>query len=455
MLKNLWTKFLLLLLIVSAIALSSAFLLRELMIHDFRKYLEGEMEDRIYWVIASLESTYDQNSGWKEDAMLEDTIWALMLGLEIRIKDADGNLLMETEKAVNSLSPLVKRRLNAVSQYRSPKTDNLFQPYPLFLAGKEIGSLEVYFLSPRKESIFIARSNTFLLISLFILGAVAVLLSIIFSRRLTNPIKNLASATEALMEGNLKMRATISGSDEIGRLSETFNKMARKLESQESLRRKLISNVAHELRTPLGAMRSEMEGMMDDIVPVDKKQVQSLYEETGRLKHILEGIEDLAQAEASSMSMEKQPIELRPFLNYIVERFRKLFLDKGVSIEFECADSVVINADPDKLSQVVINLFSNALKATEKGGTVRIKAGQKADGIFIEVQDTGVGIKQEDLPFIFERFYKVSEGGLGLGLTIVKELVETHGGKIDVRSEQGKGSAFTVFIPYRSVHNFS
>jgi two-component system, OmpR family, sensor histidine kinase BaeS len=455
MLKHLWTKFLLLLVIVSAIALSSAFMLRELMINDFRKYLEGEMEDRIYWVIAALESTYEQNSGWKEGPIREDTIWALMLGLEIRIKDADDNLLMDTPRAVNSLSPLIKRRLNAVSQYQSPLKDDRFQPYPLFLAGKEIGSLEVQFLNPRKENIFIARSDTFLLISLLIVGAVAVLLSILFSRKLTNPIKNLASATEALMQGNLKMRAAISGSDEIGRLSETFNKMARKLESQEMLRRKLISNVAHELRTPLGAMRSEMEGMMDDIVPVDKKQVQSLYEETGRLKHILEGIEDLAQAEASSMSMEKQAIELQPFLNYIVERFRKLFLDKGVLVEFECADSLMINADPDKLSQIVINLLSNALKATEKGGAVRIKAGQKTNGIFIEVLDTGIGIKQEDLPFIFERFYKVSEGGLGLGLTIVKELVETHSGKIDVKSEYGKGSAFTVFIPDQSVHNSS
>ena len=455
MFSNLWTKFLLLLILVSVIALSSAFMLREFMIHDFRKYLEGEREDRIYWVIASLESAYEQNSGWKEDAIREDTIWALMLGIEIRITDADDRLLMDTAKAVNSLSPLVKKRLNAVSQYRSPKSNDLFQPYPLFLAGKEIGTLEVQFLNPGKENIFIARSNTFLLISLVIVGAVAVLLSILFSRKLTNPLKSLASATEALMQGNMKMRADISGHDEIGRLSETFNRMAQKLESQESLRKKLISNVAHELRTPLGAMRSEMEGMMDDIVPLDKKQIQSLYEETGRLKHILEGIEELAQAEASSLSMEKQSVELRPFLSYIVDRFRNLFLDKGVSLEFSCADSLVINADPDKLSQVVINLLSNALKATEKGGIVRIKAGQKTDGIFIEVEDTGVGIRKEDLPFIFERFYKVSEGGLGLGLTIVKELVETHGGKTEVRSEYGKGSVFTVFIPYRSVHNSS
>ncbi len=455
MLKSLRIKFLILLIIISAIALSSTLVLREFMINDFRKYLEGEMEDRIYWVIADLEKTYEEYSGWKEDVIMEDTIWALMLGLEIRIRDGDDKVVMDSEKALNSLSPLVKRRLRAILQGRSPETGNIFQPYPLFLAGKEIGSLEVRFLKPRKENIFIARSNTFLLISLFIVGVVAILLSILFSRKLTNPIKSLASATESIMEGNFKRRVVISGTDEIGRLSETFNKMAEKLEAQESLRRKLLSNVAHELRTPLGAMRSEMEGIMDDIVPLDKKQIQSLYEETGRLKHILEGIEDLAQAEASAATLEKQHMELKPFLTHIVERFSKLFLDKGVSIEVECADAIMIVGDPEKLSQVVINLLSNALKATEKDGHVGVKAGQREAEVFIEVKDTGVGIKQEDLPFIFERFYKVSEGGLGLGLTIVKELVEAHGGRIEVTSEHGKGSAFTVFIPSGNVHNSS
>jgi two-component system, OmpR family, sensor histidine kinase BaeS len=455
MLRSLWIKFLLLLVIISAIALSSAFVLREFMIHDFSKYLEGEMEDRIYWVIADLEGTYEKYSGWKEDLIMEDTIWAFMLGLEVKIKDVNDKVIMDSEKALSGLSPLVKRRLNAISQYRSSETGSTFQPYPLFLAGREIGSLEVRFLRPGKESIFIARSNTFLLISILIMGVVAILLSVLFSKKLTNPIQNLDSATEAIMEGDLKRRVAISGNDEIGRLSETFNKMAQKLDLQESLRRKLISNVAHELRTPLGAMRSEMEGIMDNIVPLDKKQIQSLYEETGRLKHILDGIEDLAQAEASSLSMAKQSIELKPFLTHIAERFSMFARDKGVSIELECADAIMINADPEKLSEVVINLLSNALKATEKDGYVRMKAGRSASEVFIEVKDTGIGIKQEALPFIFERFYKVSEGGLGLGLTIVKELIEAHGGRIAVKSEIGKGSAFTVFIPLNDVHNSS
>jgi signal transduction histidine kinase len=129
--------------------------------------------------------------------------------------------------------------------------------------------------------------------------------------------------------------------------------------------------------------------------------------------------------------------------------------DKGVSIELECADAIMINADPEKLSEIVINLLSNALKATEAGGYIRVKAGRIASEVFIEVKDTGSGIKPEDLPFIFERFYKVSEGGLGLGLTIVKELVEAHSGRIEVKSEYGKGSAFTFFIPVNDVHNSS
>ncbi len=211
--------------------------------------------------------------------------------------------------------------------------------------------------------------------------------------------------------------------------------------------RNLLPNVAHELRTPIGAVRAMLEGMMDGVISMDKEQLQTLYEETGRLKKILEGIEKLTEAQASILSLKKEPIELNPFLKSIVERYSKLFVDKGVSIELECDDKLVIDADPDKLSQIVINLLSNGLKATEKDGRVLIKAGKRRADVFIEVRDTGCGIKQEDLPFIFERFYKATEGGFGIGLAITKELVDAHGGKIEAQSEYGKGSTFTVYLP--------
>ncbi|MDH4232666.1 MAG: HAMP domain-containing histidine kinase [Nitrospirota bacterium] len=447
MLKSLWAKFLVLLIAVVAIGLSATFLLRELMVKDFRVYLEGEREDRAYWVTAALESSYDKYSGWREESIIENTVWAMMLGIEMKLFDTDGTLIMDTDMAINTLSPFVKKRVMAISERRVKESDSPFSPYALFLGGRQIGTLEVRFLLPQKEKVFIRRSNRFLLISLLALGGIAVFLSIVFSRKMTRPIKALTSAAAAIEEGDLRSRVGTSGNDEIGRLSDAFNRMARKLEVQEALRKKLTSNIAHELRTPISAIRGELEGMIDGLISADKETLKSLYAEIGRLKSILNGIEDLSQAEASSLMIRKVHLHLQPFLRNITERFRKASMDKGVSLELSCDDDLAVGADPDKLSQIIINLLSNALKATEKNGRVWVRAMSGGDKVRIEVGDTGCGIRDSDLPFIFERFYRASEGGLGIGLTIVKELAEAHGGKITAQSSYGKGSVFTLLIP--------
>jgi two-component system sensor histidine kinase BaeS len=445
--KSLWSKFLLLLIAVVAIGLSATFLLRELMVKDFRGYLEGEREDRAYWVTAAIESSYDKYSGWSQENIIENTVWAMMLGIEMKLFDTEGNLIMDTDRAIDTLSPFVKKRVMAISEHRVRESYSPFTPYTLFLGGKQIGRLDVKFLSTQKEKVFIRRSNRFLLISLIALGGIAVFLSIIFSRKMTRPIKALTSAAAAIEEGDLRSRVGISSDDEIGNLSDAFNRMAQKLEVQEALRKKLTSNIAHELRTPISAVRGELEGMMDGLISADKEALQSLYAETGRLKTILDGIEDLSQAEASSLMTRKVHLQLQPFLRSITERFRKTFMDKGIRLELLCDDDAAASADPDKLSQIIINLLSNALKATEKEGRVWIKVMTDKPEVRIEVGDTGCGIKDSDLPFIFERFYRGSIGGLGIGLTIVKELAEAHGGKINVESTYGKGAVFTLTLP--------
>jgi two-component system sensor histidine kinase BaeS len=446
MLKSLGSKFLLLLISVVAIGLSATFLLRELMVKDFREYLEGEREDRAYWVTAALESSYDKYTGWRQESIIENTVWAMMLGIEMKLFDADGNLIMDTDKAIDTLSPFVKKRVNAISEHRVKEGNGHFTPYTLFLGGRQIGHLEVKFLSLQKERVFIRRSNRFLFISLLALGGIAVLLSIVFSRKMTRPIKALTLAAAAIEEGDFRSRVGTSGDDEIGNLAEAFNRMAQKLEVQEALR-KTTSNIAHELRTPISAVRGELEGMMDGLISVDKEALQSLYSEIGRLKTILDGIEDLSQAEASSLMVRKVHLQLQPFLRNIAERFKKSFMDKGITLELICDEDSAVSADPDKLSQIIINLLSNALRATEKGGRVWIRAVTEKSEVRIEVGDTGCGIRDSDLPFIFERFYRISKGGLGIGLTIVKELAEAHGGKIKVESSYGKGSVFTLVLP--------
>jgi len=447
MFKSLWLKFVILLITVSLIALSAAFLLRELMLKDFREYLEGEREDRIYWITAAMESSYDKNEGWSTKDVVEDMIWALMLGFDVRLYDMKGEVIMDTERAINAQSQAVVRRVIALSDFDARRTGEKFVPYPLFLGGEQIGHLEVSLLSPRKEGVFVARSDRLLLVSLLVLGGFAIIFSVFFSRKLTFPIKGLTRAATDISGGNLKSRVKISGNDEIAQLSDAFNRMAQSLEIQESLRRKLTTNIAHELRTPISAIRGELEAMIDGLIPFDKEHLQSLYAEIGRLRKIIEGIEELSQAEASSRYLRKTIFPLYPFLEGISGRFGMLFAEKGVGIELSCDEKLTINADPDRLSQIIINLLSNALKATESGGNVMITANEGPTGTVIEVGDSGSGIADEDIPFIFERFYRGAKGGLGIGLTIVRELIEAHGGTITARSDAGKGAVFTLTFP--------
>jgi two-component system, OmpR family, sensor histidine kinase BaeS len=447
MLKSLWSKFLLLLIAVVIVGLSATLLLRELMIKDFRGYLEGEREDRAQWVIAAFESSHDTYSGWSEENLKENTIWAMMLGVEMRLFDSGGNPVMDTDSALEALSPLIKRRVMSITERRVTEASEPYIPYALFLAGKQIGHIELKFLSPQREKIFVRRSNRFLLISLLALGGIAVLLSIVISRKMTRPIKALTSAAAGIEEGNFRSRVGAAGRDELGNLAHAFNRMAQKLEIQEELRKKLTSNIAHELRTPISAVRGELEGMMDGLIPANREALQSLYEEIGRLKTILNGIEDLSHAEASRMILRKSSLELQVFLKNIKERFGKAFTEKGITLELFCDAGLVTEADPDKLSQMVINLLTNALKATDQGGRVWIRAVQAKNETRIEVGDTGTGISGTDLPFVFERFYRASEGGLGIGLTIVKELAEAHGGEVTVQSSPGQGSVFALVLP--------
>ncbi len=447
MFKKLWFRVFLILISVSAIALSSALVVREFMVKDFRGYIEGEVEDRASWITTSLESTFEKYGVWPNPEIIENTVWALMLGFEMKLYDADGAFMIDTDSAVNILSPYVKKRIQAISALRYRDDASRFQPHPLFLSGREIGRVELRFLRSQKELFFIKRSNRLLIISLLGMGGAAVLLSIIFSRRLTTPVEQLTRAAAGIAEGDLTGRVAASGIDEISRLSEAFNTMAHALEIQESLRKKMTSNIAHELRTPVSAIRGELEGMMDGLIPLDQEHIQSLHAEIGRFKAIIEGLEELSRAEASSLSLEKQSINLTLFLQNIIERYRKMFSDKGVALDFDCSDAVTLHADPDRLSQVVINLLSNALKATEKNGKVAVRVKEEESSVIIEVSDTGEGIRKEDLPFIFERFYKASKGGLGLGLAIAKELVLAHEGTIAASSEYNKGASFIVTLP--------
>ena len=446
MLRTLWAKFLLLLLAVAAVALSATLVLRGLMVRDFRDYLEGQSEDRVYWITADAERTYEKHGGWSQEWLDEDALWALMLGFQIRVVDLDGRVVSDTERALASLSPLMRGRGPLLQPGAAAQGD--YVPYPLFLSGAQIGTLEVRRLGPREGAVFVERSNRFLLLSVLALGGAALVMSAVASRGLTGRLARLARAAASIGQGDLGSRVAVTGKDEVGSLARTFNRMAQALQGLEEQRKKLLTNLAHDLRTPLSAIQGEIEGMMDGLIPATREGLQSLHEEAGRLRRMLDGIEDLARAQASALELTKERLPLRPLLQHVLERVERGSRGKQVAARLDCPEDLVIHADPDRLSQVVLNVLDNAGKAVTDGGTVNVRALAREGQVEISVEDDGVGIAASDLPFIFERFYRRSEGGLGIGLAIAKELVEAHGGQISVASELGKGTTLTMRFPH-------
>ena len=437
----------LVLIFVAALGVSSALILRALIVRDFGQLTEGEMEDRVYWVSAALETAFEKSRGWDQEAVAGDAVWALLLGIETRVKDRTGSLVMETAGALKQLTPSSRQRILASAGFDPDRGRGPYVGYPLFLKGEEIGRLEVRFFPRGKNALFVSRTNRLLLVSALLLGSVAILSSIFLARRLTRPISRLARAADSISQGNLNERLEITGSDELATLSHSFNRMAQTLEKQNALRKKINANFAHEMRTPLAIMQGQLEGMLDGLIPKERHVLESLLEENLRLARIVANVEELVQAEASVLSLKRIRLSLKTLLESIAQRFSETGGKKNISFLVACGEEVRVNADPERLTQILINLVTNAVKAIDSSGTIRLSGAAERDGCRVEVTDTGRGIAEADLALIFERFYRKGSDGLGLGLPIVRELVDAHGGTIEVASRPGEGSTFTVWLP--------
>jgi two-component system sensor histidine kinase BaeS len=430
-----------------AVALSAAIVLRGFIINDFKNYIDGESQDRVQRVIAQLEGNYDLHGEWKREVLAVELAWALQMGVDARVLDSKGDVLLDTREAIGLLNPLMRKRVLEVSGYDPASSGREFITHPLFLKGVEIGQLDARLLNPLKDDYFISSSNRFLAVSIAILGVIALILSLVASRRLAKPVLELSVAAGDIAAGDLSRRVVVPGQDEIGKLAVSFNRMAETLESQEMLRRRLLAGAAHELRTPLAIISGELEGMIDGLLPTSRQGLQSMHDEASRLTSILNGLDDLTRAESSVLSLQREDFALRPYLDAITGRFERLFAEKNAVLLLDCPAELKLFADPDRVSQIVINLVTNALKAISSGGRVTIVAAGHNDAVCLEIADNGAGIVEENIAHIFERFFKGSGGGLGLGLTIVKELVAAHNANITVNSCPGEGSTFRVMFP--------
>jgi signal transduction histidine kinase len=284
--------------------------------------------------------------------------------------------------------------------------------------------------------------------------AIALLLTFFLSRRILAPVKALTSAAERVGRGDFSQRVKTKDKGELGELANTFNSMASDLERAEKLRQNMVADVAHELRTPLSNIRGYLEALRDGVIKPDAETIRSLSEEATLLSRLVDDLQELSLAEAGELKLDCQAEDIAELINQTVAAVRGQPAVKKISVSIDLPDKLPpVNIDSHRISQVLRNLLENAVAHTAKGGSITVAAKQRDSWVEVSVTDTGEGIPAEDLPNIFERFYRVDKsraratGGSGLGLTIAKRLVEAHGGKIEAHSELGKGSRFTFTLP--------
>ncbi|MBI4188813.1 MAG: HAMP domain-containing protein [Chloroflexi bacterium] len=285
----------------------------------------------------------------------------------------------------------------------------------------------------------------------------AIFLGTLFTRQIVAPLGKVTAAARSVAQGNLKQRVDIGGSSELAELGESFNTMAATLSRDQEVRQNMVADIAHELRTPLSILQGNVEAMLDGVLKVDTENLTSLHEETILLARLVEDLRTLSLAETGQLRLQMTDVDLNNLSLRVIDGFQTQFAAKKIKAVLEApANLPLVQADPERTSQVIRNLLNNAWQYTAEGGSITMRLVPDGDGVTVSVIDTGVGIRPDDLPYVFDRFYRVdrsrtrSTGGSGLGLTIVKQLVEGQQGRVWVQSEFGKGSTFSFHLPASS-----
>jgi signal transduction histidine kinase len=284
--------------------------------------------------------------------------------------------------------------------------------------------------------------------------AIAILLTFVLSRRILAPVKALTRAARQFGKGDFSRRVESDDKGEFGELASSFNSMAEDLERTERLRRNMVADIAHELRTPLSNLSGYLEAIRDGLIQPDEATVASLSEEATALARLIDDLQEISISDAGELKLIFQPEDIGRLVKDTANCLQAKAAVKGLTLTADVPEDLPqANIDAHRIRQVLNNLLENAVVHTPGGGRINVTARQRTNRIYISVADTGEGIPAQDVPYIFERFYRVDKsrsratGGSGLGLTIARRLVEAHGGTIEVESQVGRGSVFTFDIP--------
>ena len=429
-------------------------------------------EARARRITHTLERFYSNNGGWRGlQPMLERT--GFVAGRDIVVMDADGTLVGNTSGSpagelkglyAGGPAPVVvdKKRVGSVyvekdiAALKRGMIDK--KPPPLWtkfanLTDEQLRQYAGSFEEPAVTHITDATNRSLILAGAGA-GLIGLLLVSLISQRMLGSVRSLTAASRKMGAGDLSQRVPEGGRDEVGQLARTFNAMAGKLENAERQRRDMVADVAHELRTPLSNIQGYVEAVRDGVLEPDRATIGTIHQQVLYLADLVEDLRLLTETEADDFRLNREPGSLVETVRESVEGARAKAEASGVVLSVDLpAESPTIVFDRTRISQVVGNLLDNAVRHTPTGGTVTVSAAVGQSSASVTVADTGEGIPDDVLPFVFDRFYRVdpsrsrATGGAGLGLTIARKLVDAHGGSIRVESEAGRGTSFTFDLP--------
>jgi len=448
-------------LLVTLIAFSLIGVFANVMLErQFEQYVISNLNERKDEIVATLESRYTAWGGqWDVSGIENIGMSALGDGLIIRVSAADGTVLWDAMTHNSGMCAELLQKMAETMKSRNADFNGGYteKDYQVTVNGAVAGSVTIGYYGPYfytdNDIDFLNTLNKLLILAAAIAGILSFILGSYMAKRLSGPISRVIKTAEQISEGNYEDRVNeATGTREIKELTGTINKLAETLNQQEILRKRLTADVAHELRTPIANLQSHLEAMIDGIWKPDAERLKSCHDEAIRLSRIVNDLETLARYDGENIILNQERIDVSNLIKMVALSFENEFKCKNINLILDVTEQY-LEGDKDKLAQVLVNILSNALKYTQEGGRIEITTTGDADEVRISIRDTGIGISQEDLPYIFERFYRADKsrsrttGGSGIGLAITKSLVEAHGGTISVDSEPASGSEFTVVLP--------
>ncbi|EPB8166850.1 sensor histidine kinase [Clostridium perfringens] len=428
----------------------------------FGDYIMIKNQNTVQNILMELSEQYSDNE-WNYKNIEKITYNSLDKGIIVALYDKEDKEIMNIEKNSKDKCNRIMNFIKSSMEGKYGSTTSQFEPvyYPLIKNGEKIGEVRVKFYGPifymQNELVFLDIVNKIILGIGVLLILASTIMGFIISRSITRPINKLMTKAKYISKGEYDKKIEINTDIlEINDLINSINNLSQSIKEQENIRKRLTGDISHELKTPLTNIQSHLEAMIDGIWEPTEERLLSVKEEAERLSSLVSDMQKLNKYDESSIKLKKDNVNISDIIYFVIFQFSNLAKSKNIKIEYE-KKNINLYCDKDKITQALVNILSNAIRYSNEGSTIFIEEKLKDNKVIISIEDQGIGISEEDLKYVFERFYRADKsrtratGGTGIGLTIVKSIVSSHGGEVKLESKLGEGSKFTIILPKEDI----